>query len=101
MLTAFGLLAGNLISVHSGQRMRSAIVFYCVVIFFFFGHGPDGIPLNLGIAYIIEYELPNLVEPLTKVTVWSHWMFLKWMVNGEKTLCQSVQMKAKQLFTVI
>jgi len=49
----------------------------------FFGHGPDGIPLNLGIADVIEYELPNLVYPLTKVAVWSHWMFLKLMVNGE------------------
>jgi len=55
----------------------------CGHFFSFFGHGPDGIPLNLGIADIIEDELPKLVYPLTKVTVWSHRMFLKWMVNGE------------------
>jgi len=36
MLTVFGLLAGNLIFVHSTQHMRSASVFYCVVIFFSF-----------------------------------------------------------------
>ena len=51
--------------------------------FFLFGHGPDGISLNLGIADITEYELPNLVYPLSNITVWSHRMLLKWMVNGE------------------